>query len=149
MAGEKLRPDFWTIARRPRPGRWLRFAGNVIPVDLDDSHMIVASDRVVTAGAAMGHLDLALWLLRQASPELATLVAGFMLVDKRSSQARYVIPDHRVHADPVIAGFERWARDNLSRGFSLLEAANALSIGPRTLRRRTENEWSMPNLFSR
>lgn len=107
-------------------------------VGLDDSRLIVASDRVVTAGAAMGHLDLALWLLRQASPELATLVAGFMLVDKRSSQARYVIPDHLVHADPVIAGFERWARANLSQGFSLQEAASALSIGPRTLQRRTE-----------
>jgi transcriptional regulator GlxA family with amidase domain len=107
-------------------------------VDLDDSRMIVASDRVVTAGAAMGHLDLALWLLRQASPELATLVAGFMLVDKRSSQARYVIPDHLVHVDPVIAGFERWARANLSRGFSLQEAASVLSVGPRTLQRRTE-----------
>jgi transcriptional regulator GlxA family with amidase domain len=62
-------------------------------VNLDDSRMVVASHRVVTAGSAMGHLDLALWLLRQASPELATLVARFMLIDRRSSQAEYIIPD--------------------------------------------------------
>lgn len=63
-------------------------------VDLNDSRMVVATDGLVTAGSAMGHLDLALWLLRQASPELATLVARFMLIDKRSSQAEYIIPDY-------------------------------------------------------
>lgn len=100
--------------------------------------MVVASHRVVTAGAMMGHLDLALWLVRQASPELATLVARFMLIDRRSSQAGYIIPDHLAHADPLVAEFERWARDNLSSGFSLREAASALSVGTRTLQRRTE-----------
>jgi transcriptional regulator GlxA family with amidase domain len=107
-------------------------------VKLDDSRMVVVSHRVVTAGAMMGHLDLALWLVRQASPELAMLVARFMLIDKRSSQAEYIIPDHLAHADPLVAGFERWARDNLSSGFSLQDAASALSVGTRTLQRRTE-----------
>jgi transcriptional regulator GlxA family with amidase domain len=63
-------------------------------IKLDDSRMIVVSHGVVTAGAMMGHLDLALWLVRQASPELAALVARFVLIDKRSSQAEYIIPDH-------------------------------------------------------
>lgn len=107
-------------------------------IKLDDSRMLVASQRIVTAGAMMGHLDLALWLLRQASPELAALVARFMLIDKRSSQAAYIIPDHLAHADPLIARFERWARDNLSLGFSLQQAASALAVGTRTLQRRTE-----------
>ncbi|VVE13177.1 AraC family transcriptional regulator [Pandoraea pneumonica] len=107
-------------------------------VDLDHSKMLVASARIVTAGAMMGHLDLALWLVRQASPELAALVARLMLVDTRSSQARYVIPDFLANADPLIAKFERWARERLSSGFSLQDAANALAVGPRTLQRRTE-----------
>lgn len=107
-------------------------------VRLEESRMIAASRRVVTAGAAMGHLDLALWLVRQASPELAALVARFLLIDRRSSQAQYIIPDHLAHADPLIARFERWARDNLSRGFSLQEATGALAVGTRTLQRRTE-----------
>ncbi|WP_244830241.1 MULTISPECIES: helix-turn-helix domain-containing protein [unclassified Caballeronia] len=108
-------------------------------VMLDDSRMVVASQGVVTAGSAMGHLDLALWLLRQASPELATRVARMMLIDKRASQAEYIIPDHLAHADPLVARFERWARDNLAAGFSLQAAASALSVGPRTLQRRTES----------
>ncbi|ASU37557.1 AraC family transcriptional regulator [Herbaspirillum sp. meg3] len=107
-------------------------------VKLDDSHMIVTSHGVVTAGAAMGHLDLALWLLKQTSPELATLVARFMLIDTRASQAHYIIPDYLAHADPLIERFERWARDNLPKGFSLKGASEALSVGTRTLQRRTE-----------
>src|SRR5262249_20585126 len=38
---------------------------------LDESRMLVPSGRLVTAGALMGHLDLALWLIRRASPEFA------------------------------------------------------------------------------
>jgi transcriptional regulator GlxA family with amidase domain len=107
-------------------------------VKLDDSRMIVAADRVVTAGAAMSHLDLALWLVRQASPEVAALVARLMVVDKRPSQAKYVIPDFLAHADPLVERFERWAREHLASGFSLQDAARALSVTPRTLQRRTE-----------
>src|SRR5262249_54489754 len=62
-------------------------------VRLDDSRMIVASGHMVTAAAMMGHLDLALWLVRQASPEIAALVARLMLIDRRTSQAHYIIPD--------------------------------------------------------
>src|SRR5262249_22664835 len=40
-------------------------------VRLDESHMIVTSRKRVTAGAALSHLDLALWLIRQRSPKLA------------------------------------------------------------------------------
>ncbi len=108
-------------------------------VRLDDTRMIVTSGRIVTAGAMMGHLDLALWLVRQASPDVAALVARFMLIDKRPSQAQYVIPDHLAHADPLIARFERWARQHLDTGFSLQAAADALAVTPRTLQRRTES----------
>jgi len=107
-------------------------------VKLDDARMLVTSNGVVTAGAMLGHLDLALWLVRQASPELAALVARFMLIDKRSSQAAYIIPEYLAHADPLIERFERWSRNRLAEGFSLQEAAKALAVGARTLQRRTE-----------
>ncbi len=38
---------------------------------LDETRMLVPTDIGVTAGSAMGHLDLALWLVQQVSPELA------------------------------------------------------------------------------
>jgi transcriptional regulator GlxA family with amidase domain len=105
---------------------------------LDESRMLVPSDRGVTAGAAMGHLDLALWLIRKASPELASVVSRYLLADIRSSQARYIIPNHLAQADPLIVRFEKWARDHLKAGFSLQEAAKALATSPRTLQRRCE-----------
>jgi transcriptional regulator GlxA family with amidase domain len=108
-------------------------------VSVDEGRMLVPSGNLVTAGAAMGHLDLALWLIGKASPDLATLVARYMLADLRSSQAQYVIPGHLAHADPVIERFERWARGRLHAGFSLQDGAKALAISPRTLQRRMES----------
>ena len=86
----------------------------------------------------MGHLDLALWLIRKASPELATVVSRYMLADIRSSQAQYIIPNHLAQADPLIARFEKWAREHLKQGFSLQGAASALAITTRALQRRCE-----------
>jgi transcriptional regulator GlxA family with amidase domain len=107
-------------------------------VRLDETRMLVTSDRVVTAGAAMGHLDLALWFIRQASPELAAVVSRYLLADLRSLQAPFIIPNHLAQADPLIQRFERWARSHLKEGFSLQVAADALATSPRTLQRRCE-----------
>ncbi|WP_158817447.1 GlxA family transcriptional regulator [Methylocapsa sp. S129] len=105
-------------------------------VRLKESRMLIAADGIVTAGAAMGHLDLALWLVRQASPELSNTVSRYLLADLRSTQAAYIIPSHLAHADPLITHFERWARGHLKEGFSLEAAAGALSTTSRTLQRR-------------
>jgi transcriptional regulator GlxA family with amidase domain len=107
-------------------------------VALDETRMLVPSAIGVTAGAAMGHLDLALWLIRKASPELAAMVGRYLLADLRSSQAPYIIPNHLAQADPVILRFERWARGHLKQGFSLHDAAKALGTSARTLQRRCE-----------
>jgi transcriptional regulator GlxA family with amidase domain len=56
-------------------------------VVLDDSRMLVSSSRFVTAGAALAHLDLALWLVRRRSPALAALTARYLVIEPRSSQA--------------------------------------------------------------
>jgi transcriptional regulator GlxA family with amidase domain len=105
---------------------------------LDDSRMVVASGRFVTAGAALGHMDLALWLVRAVSPQLAALTARYLIVDSRPSQSAYALVDHLVHADPVVQRFERWARASLRRGFSLDEAARAAGASKRTLARRLQ-----------
>lgn len=107
-------------------------------VKLDESRMLVATDVGVTAGAAMGHLDLALWLIRKASPELATLVSRYLLADIRTSQAAYIIPNHLAQADPLVQRFEQWSRKNLKTGFSLQDAASALATSPRSLQRRCQ-----------
>jgi transcriptional regulator GlxA family with amidase domain len=105
-------------------------------VALDESRMLVNAAGITTAGAAMAHLDLALSIVRSRSPALAALVARYLLVEARGSQAEFVIPDHLAHADPVVERFEAWARQNLTRGFSLGDAALAVGASERTLARR-------------
>jgi len=107
-------------------------------VRLDESRMIVKSGKVVTAGAALSHMDLALWLIRHQSPRLATLTARYLVVDSRPSQSAYVLIDHLAHADPLVERFERWARSSLPRGFSLDDAAAASGASKRTLARRMQ-----------
>ena len=108
-------------------------------VRLDESRIIVQSNAVVTAGAALSHLDLALALIRRVSPELANLIARYLVVDVRTSQSIYSIPDHLANADPLIQQFERWARGRLAEGFSLDQAAEALATSKRTLARRMQS----------
>lgn len=107
-------------------------------VALDDSSMIINSGRFVTAGAALGHMDLALWLIRQVSPQLASLTAQYLIVDSRPSQSAYALTDHLVHEDPLVRKFESWTRANLARGFSLSAAARAVGSSKRTLARRLQ-----------
>jgi transcriptional regulator GlxA family with amidase domain len=109
-----------------------RFPG----VELDDSRMVVESGRFVTAGAALAHLDLALWLVRRRSPALAALTARYLIFDSRSTQANYAILDHLAHADPLVERFEKWARRSLKQPFSLEAAARVVGTSERTLARR-------------
>jgi transcriptional regulator GlxA family with amidase domain len=105
-------------------------------VRLDDRRMLVRSGHVLTAGAALSHIDMALWLIRQASPLLADITARYLIVDSRASQSAYVMNDHLAHSDPLVHQFERWAREHLAGGFSLDKAARAVGASKRTLARR-------------
>ncbi len=108
-------------------------------VRLDESNMIVKSGRFVTAGAALSHVDLALWLVRSVSPQLAALTAKYLIVDSRPTQSAYALTDHLLHSDPLVQRFEAWARARLARRFSLDDAAKAVGASKRTLARRMQD----------
>ncbi|HET9408418.1 MAG TPA: helix-turn-helix domain-containing protein [Candidatus Sulfotelmatobacter sp.] len=108
-------------------------------VELDESNMIVKSGRFVTAGAALSHMDLGLWLIRRRSPQLASLTAKYLIVDSRPSQSAYALSDHLLHSDPIVERFETWARGRLREGFSLGDAARAVGSSKRTLARRMQS----------
>jgi len=103
---------------------------------LEQSRMLVPSGRFLTAGAALGHMDMALALVRAASPELAALAARYLVVDARAAQSAYAVADHLAHRDPLVERFEAWARQRMDQGFSLDAAASALATSKRTLARR-------------
>jgi transcriptional regulator GlxA family with amidase domain len=104
-------------------------------VDLDHSQMVISNDGVTTAGAAFGHVDLALAIVRASSPALADLVTQYLVLDERPSQAAYTIPSALAQSDPTVAAFERWIREHLAEAISLPDAAKALGVSERTLQR--------------
>lgn len=104
-------------------------------VHLDAHRILVPSGGALTAGAALSHLDLALCLIRNANPELATMVAKYLVYDTRLSQTVYAISDHIAHADPLVERFDRWVREHLGMAISLDTVADALATSKRTLTR--------------
>ena len=99
--------------RRVTTTWWLTpaFRARYPEVNLDQTRMVVSSDGVTTAGAAFGHVDLALAVVRA------------------SALAR---------SDPAVAAFERWVRSRLAEPISIPEAARAVGISERTLQRATQ-----------
>jgi transcriptional regulator GlxA family with amidase domain len=92
----------------------------------------------------MAHVDLALWIVRRASPELSHQVARYLVVEPRPSQAPFIIPDHLAHADEVVEKFERFVRTHLDKPFSLAKAAKAVGASQRSLERRVHAVLGKP-----
>jgi len=104
-------------------------------VQLEHNQMVVASDGITTAGAAFGHVDLALAIVRYRSPALADLVARYLVLDERPAQSAYIIPSALAQSDPTVAAFERWARARLAEPISIPHAAKSIGVSERTLQR--------------
>lgn len=112
-------------------------------VTIDETRMVTTSDGVMTAGAAFGHVDLALAIVRMSSPAVADLVARYLVVDERPSQSSYTIPSALAQSDPLVAAFERWARLHLEEPISVVEAARSLGVSERTLQRTVRRVLGM------
>ncbi|BCG05293.1 hypothetical protein PPGU19_098610 (plasmid) [Paraburkholderia sp. PGU19] len=81
-------------------------------------------------------MDLALWLIRNNSPELAALVASYLVFDSRPSQSAFAISDHLSHSDPPVERFDRWVREHFDTAIALDVVVDALATSKRTLTRR-------------
>ncbi|MFI9202316.1 GlxA family transcriptional regulator [Streptomyces sp. NPDC053048] len=107
-------------------------------VALDENRLLAHAPGITTAGAAMAHLDLALGLVREASPALADLTARYLIADHRPLQAHYAVPGHLARSDPTVGAFERWLRDHLEQPLRIADAARALGTSERTLQRAVD-----------
>jgi transcriptional regulator GlxA family with amidase domain len=107
-------------------------------VHLDEGRMVVASDGITTAGAAFGHVDLALAVVRTSSPAVADLVTRYLVIDERPSQSVYAIPSALAQSDPTVAAFECWARERLAEPISIPQGAKAIGVSERTLQRAVQ-----------
>ncbi|MGQ3073365.1 MAG: GlxA family transcriptional regulator [Ferrovibrionaceae bacterium] len=101
--------------------------------------MVTEDERVWTAGAALAHLDLMLALVgRFVGPALADSVARHLLVDRRASQAPYVMPARLAAHDPLACAIETAVRERLAGPIALSDLARAAGVSPRTLARRIQ-----------
>jgi transcriptional regulator GlxA family with amidase domain len=101
--------------------------------------MVVRAGRIFTAGAALAHADLMLAIVAETlGPSLAHLIAKYLVLDERASQASYMVLDHLRSADPVISALERFIGSNLRRQLGVPEMARATATSPRTLARKLE-----------
>ncbi|MFT3812235.1 MAG: helix-turn-helix domain-containing protein [Acidovorax sp.] len=128
---------------------WLAaaFARRFPAVGLTVDRMVVEAGRVLTAGSAFAHADLMLAVIaRMASPSLAQLVARYLVLDHRPSQARYMVLEHLRVSDPALQKAERFITENLGRQITLEELARAAAVSQRTLARRVQAGLGMtPN----
>ncbi len=125
---------------------WLSpaFRGRYPRVDLDESRALAIAGHVTTAGAAFAHIDLALSLVHRRSPALADLVARYLVIGDRPSQAAAAVPSLLATGDPTIAAFERYVRGHLDAAIQIDAAARALGVSERTLQRATQATLGMP-----
>ena len=106
-------------------------------VDLDESRTLSVTGNITTAGAAFAHIDLALSLVQRQSPVLAELVARYLVIGDRPSQAAAALPALLASGNPTVAAFERYIRDHLSQPVAVEEAARSIGVSERTLQRAT------------
>lgn len=105
-------------------------------VELDQTRMVVRSGRILTAGAAFAHIDLAISLVASVSDRLAETVSHHMLVDERPAHLSQALLGHLSEADALVTGFEDEIRARLGEPIAIPELADALSVTRRTLERR-------------
>jgi transcriptional regulator GlxA family with amidase domain len=106
-------------------------------VALDERRMVVRDGRLLTAGSAFSQLDLMLAVLGDLVGErVATLCARYLLIDRRPSQARYMMAAHALHHDPVVAAAERWIDEHLDQPLTVRALAQALALGEKSLSRK-------------
>jgi transcriptional regulator GlxA family with amidase domain len=120
---------------------WLgaTFARRFPRVRLRQDRMVIRSGGVFTAGSAFAHADLVLAVLTHTvSPSLASLVAKYLVLDERASQARYMVMDHLRSAEPVVQALERFIGQNISRQLRVSQMARATATSARTLARKLD-----------
>jgi transcriptional regulator GlxA family with amidase domain len=103
---------------------------------IDANRMVVSDGRLVTAGAALAQTDLMLHLLREHfGIKLADAVARLLLIDKRQSQAPFIVPQAYASGNQLVAQLSARFEKTLPTPPSLPLLAQEMGMSERTLAR--------------
>jgi transcriptional regulator GlxA family with amidase domain len=103
---------------------------------IDANRMIMTDGALTTAGAALAQTDLMLHLLREHfGIKLADAVARVLLIDKRQSQAPFIVPNAYASGSDLVAQLSARFEAALPAPPSMQALAKALCMSERTLAR--------------
>ncbi|WP_460147996.1 GlxA family transcriptional regulator [Pseudomonas sp. S2_A02] len=103
---------------------------------VDADRMVILDQPLITAGAALGHSDLMLHLLRSRfSPALADAVARALLIDGRQMQSPFMVPAMMAQGNELIAQLTAHIEASLPATISVSTLASDFGLSERTLSR--------------
>ena len=106
-------------------------------VRLAAGELVIEDGNIVTAGAALAHIDLMHTLVeRFAGIAVADHCRGYLVADQRRSQLPYTSTATLVAADPNLRKAEAFVRRNVREPIGTGEIAAAAGLGERTFARR-------------
>lgn len=106
---------------------------------LDERRMVVRDGPLLTAGSAFAQLDLMLAVLGDlVGVRVADLCARYLLIDRRPSQARYMVASHALAHDAAVATAERWIDEHLAEPITVRALSKVLAMSEKTFSRRVQ-----------
>jgi AraC family transcriptional activator FtrA len=103
---------------------------------VDADRMVISDPPLLTAGAALGHSDLMLQLLRSHfSPALANAVARTLLIDGRQLQSPFMVPAMMAQGNELIAKLTAHIEASLPATINVSTLAFDFGLSERTLSR--------------
>ncbi len=138
LAGKTVTTSWWLAShlRRTQSG-----------CTVNAQRMVIADGNIITAGAALAHMDLMLQLLRMHSgPALAEAVSRVLLIDSRAAQAQYVIPSVLASGSVLVSQLSARIEAALPQVPSMGDLAQQMCMSERTLARHVVAATGLPPL---
>ncbi len=138
LAGKTVTVSWWLASHLRRAQSDCR---------VDAQRMVIADGNIITAGAALAHMDLMLQLLRMHSgPALAEAVSRVLLIDSRAAQAQYVIPSVLASGNALVFQLSAHIEAALPQVPSMRDLAQLMCMSERTLARHVVAATGLPPL---
>ncbi len=113
-------------------------------VKLAADELVVEDGNLVTAGAALAHIDLLFHLVERFSGTAITdHCRKFLIVGSRQSQVPYTSIATLIASDPELRKAESFVHKNIHKKIEISDIARAAGLGARTLARRLESSTAM------
>lgn len=104
---------------------------------VDPDQMVIDDPPLITAGAALGHTDLMLYLLRaRFGPALVDAVCRALLLDRRQLQSPYMVPAMMAQGSPLVAALTAHIAASLPNALDVGALAAHAGMSVRTLSRQ-------------